>query len=143
MDSGFDLCPSFRIEPLARPGATLGMGLAETMGMSVATRSTDSSMAKKHNPSGIAVELRDLKPLLGEVVSGDALEASLEPAAAQAGQNSGWQVRIERYYSGYLDRKLKEQVAKKKLQPTAVAMHSNWPSCLPAYRPMGWSASNG
>ena len=73
----------------------------------------------QHNPSGIAVELRDLKPLLGEVVSGDALEASLEPAAAQAGQNSGWQVRIERYYSGYLDRKLKEQVAKKKLQPTA------------------------
>ena len=73
----------------------------------------------QHNPSGIAVELRDLKPLLGEVVSGDALEASLEPAAAQSGQNSGWQVRIERYYSGYLDRKLKEQVAKKKLQPTA------------------------
>lgn len=67
-----------------------------------------------HNPSGIAVELRDLKPLLGDVVLGDELLARCEPHEAQG----GYSVRIERYYSSYLDRKLKEQVAKKKVQPT-------------------------
>lgn len=76
----------------------------------------------EHNPSGIAVELRDLKPLLSEVVLGDELKATCTASAAEAGQveqSGGWQVRIERYYSSYLDRKLKEQLAKKKIQPSA------------------------
>jgi adenine-specific DNA-methyltransferase len=79
----------------------------------------------EHNPSGIAVELRDLKPLLADVVLGDELQASCTPIPEQAEQaeqtahSGGWLVRIERYHSSYLDRKLKEQVAKKKIQPSA------------------------
>lgn len=82
----------------------------------------------EHNPSGIAVELRDLKPLLADVVLGDELHATCTPIptqAEQAVQNGGWQVRIERYYSSYLDRKLKEQVAKKKIQPSTARSVQN------------------
>lgn len=69
----------------------------------------------EHNPSGIAVELRDLKPLLGDVVLGDELQARVEPVNGDA-----YRVVVERYYSDYLARKLTEVTMKKALQPTAL-----------------------
>lgn len=69
----------------------------------------------EHNPSGIAVELRDLKPLLGDVVLGDELQARVEPV-----NGDGYRVVVERYYSDYLARKLTEVTMKKALQPTAL-----------------------
>lgn len=69
----------------------------------------------EHNPSGIAVELRDLKPLLGDVVLGDELQARVEPV-----NGDGYRVVVERYHSDYLARKLTEVTMKKALQPTAL-----------------------
>lgn len=69
----------------------------------------------EHNPSGIAVELRDLKPLLGDVVLGDELQARVEPV-----HGDGYRVVVERYYSDYLARRLTEVTMKKALQPTAL-----------------------
>jgi len=73
----------------------------------------------EHNPSGIAVELRDLKPLLGDVVLGDELQARVEPVNGD-GHGDGYRVVVERYYSDYLARKLTEVTMKKALQPTAL-----------------------
>ena len=71
-----------------------------------------------HNPSGIAVELRDIKPLLGDVVLGDELQARVEPPSAD---QPLYRVVLERYHSDYLARKLAEVVSKKALQPSALA----------------------
>jgi adenine-specific DNA-methyltransferase len=71
-----------------------------------------------HNPSGIAVELRDIKPLLGDVVLGDELQARVEPPNAD---QPLYRVVLERYHSDYLARKLAEVVSKKALQPSAMA----------------------
>ncbi len=75
----------------------------------------------EHNPSGIAVELRDIKPLLADLVLGDELLAHVEQAkepSEEAGAN--FSVVIERYHSDYLARKLNEVQQKMALQPTAV-----------------------
>lgn len=71
-----------------------------------------------HNPSGIAVELRDIKPLLGDVVLGDELQARVEQPSAE---QPLYRVVLERYHSDYLARKLTEVVSKKALQPSALA----------------------
>ena len=75
----------------------------------------------EHNPTGIAVELRDLKPLLSDLVLGDEVQARVEPInpANEAGTN--YRVVIERYHSAYLARKLAEAVGKKALQPSVVS----------------------
>ncbi len=72
-----------------------------------------------HNPSGIAVELRDLQPLLADLVLGDELTARVEADAA-----GGFKVVIERYYSDYLARKLDKARQKMALQPSAVRSKS-------------------
>jgi len=72
----------------------------------------------ENNPSGIAVELRDLKPLLGDVVLSDDAQARVEPPSADQPHH---RVVVERYHSDYLARKLSEVVSKKALQPSALA----------------------
>jgi adenine-specific DNA-methyltransferase len=69
----------------------------------------------EHNPSGIAVELRDLKPLLADLVLGDELQARVETLVS-----GGFNVVVERYHSDYLARKLDEAQQKMALQPSAV-----------------------
>lgn len=71
----------------------------------------------EHNPSGIAVELRDLKPLLGDVVLNDECTARVEPPTTAQPQ---FKVVVQRYHSDYLAGKLAEVVAKKVLQPSAM-----------------------
>jgi adenine-specific DNA-methyltransferase len=71
-----------------------------------------------NNPTGIAVELRDLKPLLVDVVLGDEAQARVEPPSAD---QPLYRVVVERYHSDYLARKLTEVVSKKALQPGALA----------------------
>lgn len=71
-----------------------------------------------HNPSGIAVELRDIKPLLDDVVLNDELQARVEPPSAA---RPLYRVVLERYHSDYLARKMAEVVSKKALQPSALA----------------------
>jgi adenine-specific DNA-methyltransferase len=93
-----------------------------------------------HNPTGIAVELRDLKPLLTDLVLGDELQAHVEPMAIsqQAGPElppdallpSGtdqprYRVVVQRYHSDYLARKLAEVVSKKALQPSALVKQAS------------------
>jgi len=93
-----------------------------------------------HNPTGIAVELRDLKPLLTNLVLGDELQAHVEPMAIspQAGPElppdallpSGtdqprFRVVVQRYHSDYLARKLAEVVRKKALQPSALVKQAS------------------
>ncbi|MBA3594620.1 MAG: site-specific DNA-methyltransferase [Polaromonas sp.] len=73
----------------------------------------------EHNPSGIAVELRDLKPLLADLVLGDELQARVEP-----GEEGSFNVVVERYHSDYLARKLDEAQQKMALQPSAVRSRS-------------------
>ena len=75
----------------------------------------------EHNPSGIAVELRDLKPLLADLVLGDELQARVEPVEAVAPVGAGgFVVVVEHYHSDYLARKLDEAQQKMALQPSAV-----------------------
>jgi adenine-specific DNA-methyltransferase len=71
----------------------------------------------EHNPSGIAVELRDLKPLLGDVVLNDECVALVEPPTPAQPK---FKVVVQRYHSDYLAGKLAEVVAKKQLQPSAM-----------------------
>jgi len=93
-----------------------------------------------HNPTGIAVELRDLKPLLTNLVLDDELQAHVEPMAIspQAGPElppdallpSGtdqprFRVVVQRYHSDYLARKLAEVVRKKALQPSALVKQAS------------------
>ncbi len=71
----------------------------------------------EHNPTGIAVELRDLKPLLADLVLGDKVTARVELPLEAGGAH---RVVIERYHSDYLARKLAEAAGKKALQPSVV-----------------------
>ncbi len=89
----------------------------------------------EHNPSGIAVELRDIKPLLGDVVLNDECSARVEPPTA--GQ-AGYKVVLQRYHSDYLAGKLAELVSKKKLQPSALTSPSG--QAKAAALPVGLSA---
>jgi len=74
----------------------------------------------EHNPTGIAVELRDLKPLLTDLVLGDEVQARVEPISPASEAGANYRVVIERYHSDYLARKLAEAAAKKALQPSVV-----------------------
>jgi adenine-specific DNA-methyltransferase len=89
----------------------------------------------EHNPSGIAVELRDLKPLLGDVVLNDECTALvLAPTPEQA----HYQVVVQRYHSDYLAGKLAEVTAKKVLQPSAMTSAAG--KAKAAALPVGLSA---
>lgn len=88
-----------------------------------------------HNPSGIAVELRDLKPLLGDVVLNDECVARVEPPSLE---QPLYKVMVERYHSDYLAGKLAEVVAKKVLQPGAMASAAG--KAKAAALPVGLSA---
>lgn len=72
----------------------------------------------EHNPSGIAVELRDIKPLLGDVVLNDECNAHVEPPSPE---QPLYKVVVDHYHSDYLAGKLAEVVAKKQIQPNAMA----------------------
>ncbi len=88
-----------------------------------------------HNPSGIAVELRDLKPLLGDVVLNDECVARVEPPTPEQPQ---FKVVVQRYHSDYLAGKLAEVTAKKVLQPGAMASAAG--KAKAAALPVGLSA---
>lgn len=88
-----------------------------------------------HNPSGIAVELRDLKPLLGDVVLNDECVARVEPPTPEQAQ---YKVVVERYHSDYLAGKLAEVTAKKVLQPSAMTSAAG--KAKAAALPVGLSA---
>lgn len=89
----------------------------------------------EHNPSGIAVELRDLKPLLGDMVLGDECTARVEPPTPEQAK---YKVVVQRYHSDYLAGKLTELVSKKKLQPSALASPTG--KAKAAALPVGLSA---
>lgn len=89
----------------------------------------------EHNPSGIAVELRDIKPLLGDVVLNDECSARVEPPSPE---QPLYKVVVERYHSDYLAGKLAEVVAKKTLQPSAMASATG--KAKAAVLPVGLSA---
>lgn len=88
-----------------------------------------------HNPSGIAVELRDLKPLLGDVVLNDECTARVEPPTPNQPLHK---VVVEHYHSDYLAGKLAEVTAKKVLQPSAMASAAG--KAKAAALPVGLSA---
>lgn len=89
----------------------------------------------EHNPSGIAVELRDLKPLLGDVVLNDECTARVEPPTPAQPQ---FKVVVQHYHSDYLAGKLLEVTAKKALQPSALTSAAG--KAKTAALPVGLSA---
>ena len=86
----------------------------------IADRDACDRWLAEHNPTGIAVELRDLKPLLADLVLGDEVQARVEPISPSIEAGANYRVVIERYHSDYLARKLAEAAGKKALQPSAV-----------------------
>ncbi len=71
---------------------------------------------KDKNPTGIAIEWRDLKVLLDDVVLNDTLNASVH-AVNHAGTN--FETRIDQYHSDYIAQKLNDFASKKAVQASA------------------------
>ena len=102
-----------------------------------------SAWLADHNPSGIAVELRDIKPLLGDVVLNDECTARVERVAVPTGAagkpaSGAFRVVVQRYHSDYLAGKLLEAVSKKQLQPSAMTSAAG--KAKAAALPVGLSA---
>ncbi len=68
---------------------------------------------KDKNPTGIAIEWRDLKVLLDDVVLNDTLNAAVHVVDA------GFETRIEQYHSDYIAQKLNDFASKKAVQANA------------------------
>lgn len=95
-----------------------GYTVSQAVVYTIDTALTDAEIEawmRTNNPSGIAVEWRDLKAVLDDVVLNDTLEASVAPTMA------GFAVTIERYHSDYIAEKLADFATKKALQNASAA----------------------
>ncbi len=68
---------------------------------------------KDKNPTGIAIEWRDLKVLLDDVVLNDTLNASVHAV------DTDFETRIDQYHSDYIAQKLNDFASKKAVQASA------------------------